>query len=79
MREVFADFMRLQDLSDGTRRIRLNAHRIREELLREGDQVMLIEYGQLRAPAVIHCVLENDAEHWYGVLTGPIEDLIETG
>jgi len=79
MREVFADYMHLQDMPDGTRRIRLSAQRISEERLQEGDQVMLIEYGQLRAPAVIRCIIENGAEHWYGILTGPIKDLIETG
>lgn len=77
MREIFADFMLLQDLPDGTQRIRLNAGRIQRERLQDGDHVMLIEYGQLRAPAIIRCIEEENGEHWYGQLIGPIEDLAE--
>jgi hypothetical protein len=79
MREVFADFMLLQDLPDGTRRIRINARRIAEGHLHDGDLVRVVEDGQLQAPAVIRCVAENGTEHWYAVITGPIEDLIEVG
>ena len=78
MREIFADFMLLQELPDGTRRIRLNGRRIADEHLRDEEQVMLIEYGQLQAPAIIRRVDDNGQERWYGVLTGPIEDLLES-
>jgi len=74
MREIFADFMLLQEMPDSTCRIRLSSQRLASEHLCDEDQFMLVEYGQLRAPAVIRCVEENGQERWYGVLTGPIED-----
>ncbi len=78
MREVFADFMGLERLPDGRRRIRLSQHTIQREGLHQGDQVMLIEYGDLRAPAVITTETAADGSgtlRWYGDLIGDIEEL----
>ena len=78
MREVFADFMGLERLPDGRRRIRLNLRTIQREGLHQGDHVMLLEYGDLRAPAVITTETAADgsgALRWYGDLTGDIEEL----
>ena len=78
MREVFADFMGLERLPDGRRRIRLSQRTIQREGLRQGDRVMLIEYGSLSAPAVIVSETAPDgsgAMRWYGDLIGDIEEL----
>ena len=78
MREIFSDFMRLERLPDGRRRIRLGQRTIQQEGLHPGERVLLIEYGSLRAPAVIRCVPAEDgsgALRWYGELTGAIEEL----
>jgi hypothetical protein len=75
MREVFADFMLLERLPDGCRRIRLHQQTIAREGLHEGDTVMLIEYGSLRAPARIEHVEGDGKSRWYGVITGAIEEL----
>jgi len=77
-REMFADFMGLERLPDGRRRLRLGRRTIQQEGLHPGDQVLLIEYGSLRAPAVMVCVPAEDgagAMRWYGELTGAIEEL----
>jgi len=78
LREIFADFMRLERLPDGWRSIRLGHRTIQQEGLHPGDRVLLIEYGSLCAPAVMLSVPAEDgsgAMRWYGELTGDIEEL----
>jgi len=70
--------MRLERLPDGRRRIRLGLRTIQQEVLHPGDRVLLIEYGSLRAPAVMLSAPAEDGSgvmRWYGELTGDIEEL----
>ena len=75
MHEIFADFTLLERLPDGGRRIRLNRQTIQQENLHEGDHIMLIEYGSLRAPAQMVHLQQDGVDRWYGVIMGAIEEL----
>lgn len=78
MTEVIADFMdlRMNTHVDTTREsILLGTVDLKPELsaLREGQHVLLIEYGSLRAPGHIALYRQDGVTYYYGVVDGPIE------
>jgi len=71
MKELFSDFMLIERLPGGQERVRIPARQIEQAEVSEGDEVILIEYDNLRATA--HIQRENG--HWYGVIIGAVEDI----
>ena len=69
MKEIFSDFMLIERLPDGCERVRISRKHIKQANVQAGDEVVLIEYDNLRASARI----EYENGHWYGLILGSVE------
>ena len=71
MREVFNDFMRLEQRPDGTVRIPLGAEQVSADLagLTDGEHVRLIYPGELHAEAIVEREERDGWTLWYAVIS----------
>lgn len=77
MREVIADFARLNQRPEfAGESIPLGTERIRPELgeFSDGQRVLLVEPGNLRAEGMITIRVVDGVRYYYGVVTGSIVD-----
>jgi hypothetical protein len=79
MREVFSDFMVLDDRPDGTIRVPLGAESSASDLagLSDGEAVLLVYPGNLRAPAIVQSEAPQGERYWFGTIASwdAIEDI----
>lgn len=77
MREIVADFARLNQRPEfAGESIPLGTERARPELreFTDGQRVLLVEPGNLRAEGTITIRVVDGVPYYYGVVTGPIVD-----
>lgn len=72
MREVFADFanMSARPELDLGNCIPLGREDIKPALdgLRDGEPVLLVEWGELQAPGIARLIERDGIRHWYGLV-----------
>ena len=72
MRQLFADFARLEERPGLGLSVPLGRVDLSPELadLQEGERVLLVEPGELYAPAIVRPVEAAGLHFWYAVLEG---------
>ncbi len=76
MRQIIADFSRLEEREEIGLSILLGSENSRPELreLQENEEVLFIEPENIQAVGIARSQTRAQQRYWFGVITGPIED-----